>query len=130
MADPTPAPVPVTGVTAVPPQPASTVTESGNVAVAAKDHAHPDVIAEPGAAAPPKVLPLGGDVHPEHQAQALEDAPDHLVEAQIEKTREAVREHHGLPEEGSVVPGFEDSKLWAMRRRFDAVSSRVVSIEP
>ena len=132
----TPGLPPVAGTVATPvPHPESaTTTDAGNVAVAAKDHQHPaanDVVNETGIGAgandgaeTAKVLPLGGDVHPDHQAEALKDAPDHLVEAQIEKTREAAREHHGLPEQGSVVPGFEDSKLWALRRAFDAVSTQ------
>lgn len=145
MTDAIPGEPPVAGVvktSAVEPA-SSTMTDSGNVAVAARDHAHAqqnDVVTEPQAttttttattttttASIPNILPLGGDVHPDHQAEVLKDAPDHLVEAQIEKTAEAAREHHGLPEQGTIIPGFEDSKLWAMRRRFDAVSDVRIS---
>ncbi|GAA6041850.1 hypothetical protein JCM8097_004506 [Rhodosporidiobolus ruineniae] len=65
------------------------------------------------------VLPLGHDVHPVHQAAALEDAPDHLVNAQIEKQKADKREIMGEEPGGTIVPGLEDDKLWAMIRRFD-----------
>ncbi|GAA5861821.1 hypothetical protein JCM8547_008565 [Rhodosporidiobolus lusitaniae] len=65
------------------------------------------------------VLPLGHDVHPVHQAAALQEAPDHLVNAQIEKHKADKREVLGLEPQGTIVPGLEDDKLWAMIRRFD-----------
>ncbi|BGP14892.1 hypothetical protein JCM10213_003753 [Rhodosporidiobolus nylandii] len=65
------------------------------------------------------VLPLGHDVHPVHQAAALEDAPDHLVNAQVEKHKADKREIMGEEPGGTIVPGLEDDKLWAMIRRFD-----------
>ena len=68
------------------------------------------------------VLPLGSDVHPVSQAAALEDAPDHLVNAQIEKQKADKRELEGKEPQGTIVPGFEDDRLWAMIRRFDVVS--------
>jgi len=73
------------------------------------------------------VLPLGSDIHPVHQAAALSDAPDHLVNAQIEKQKADKRELHGLEPKGTIVPGMEDDKLWAMIRRFDVVSFPSVS---
>lgn len=69
------------------------------------------------------VLPLGSDVHPVHQAAALADAPDHLVNAQVEKHKADRREVFGEEPQGTIVPGLEDDKLWAMIRRFDVVSS-------
>ncbi|GAA5893935.1 hypothetical protein JCM8208_001283 [Rhodotorula glutinis] len=65
------------------------------------------------------VLPLGSDVHPVHQAAALEHAPDHVVNAQVEKHKADKRELYGLEPQGTIVPGLEDDKLWAMLRRFD-----------
>ncbi|GAA5906885.1 hypothetical protein JCM6882_006856 [Rhodosporidiobolus microsporus] len=65
------------------------------------------------------VLPLGHDVHPVHQAAALQDAPDHLVNAQVEKQKADKREVRGEEPKGTIVPGLEDDKLWAMIRRFD-----------
>ncbi|GAA5950814.1 hypothetical protein JCM21900_002026 [Sporobolomyces salmonicolor] len=65
------------------------------------------------------VLPLGSDVHPVHQAAALDEAPDHLVNAQIEKHKADMRQVKGEEPEGTIVPGLEDDKLWAMIRRFD-----------
>ncbi|GAA5988760.1 hypothetical protein JCM11641_006530 [Rhodosporidiobolus odoratus] len=65
------------------------------------------------------VLPLGHDVHPVHQAAALQDAPDHLVNAQVEKHKADKREIYGEEPQGTIVPGLEDDKLWAMIRRFD-----------
>ena len=67
------------------------------------------------------VLPLGSDVHPVHQAAALEHAPDHVVNAQVEKHKADKRELYGLEPQGTIVPGLEDDKLWAMLRRFDNV---------
>lgn len=68
------------------------------------------------------VLPLGSDIHPVHQAAALGDAPDHLVNAQVEKQKADKRELLGKEPKGTIVPGMEDDKLWAMIRRFDVVS--------
>lgn len=69
-----------------------------------------------------KPLPLGADVHPTHQAAAVhsEEAPD-LARAQVRKVEGAERELRGEGEKGTVVPGVEDDRLWAMRRRFDQV---------
>lgn len=72
------------------------------------------------------VLPVGDGVHPVHQAEAVQDAPDQLVDAQVEKVKGAEREAKGHEEQGTVVPGMEDDKLWAMRRRFDAVRKRAL----
>ncbi|GAA5986387.1 hypothetical protein JCM10908_003732 [Rhodotorula pacifica] len=66
------------------------------------------------------VLPLGQQVHPVHQAAALQDAPDSLVNAQIEKQKADKRELYGEAPKGTIVPGLEDDKLWTMLRRFDA----------
>lgn len=68
------------------------------------------------------VLPLGQQVHPVHQAAALQDAPDSLVNAQVEKHKADKRELYGEAPKGTIVPGMEDDKLWTMLRRFDAVS--------
>ncbi|GAA5864200.1 hypothetical protein JCM1840_006699 [Sporobolomyces johnsonii] len=65
------------------------------------------------------VLPLGSDVHPVHQAAALDEAPDHLVNAQVEKQKADMRQVKGEEPEGTIVPGLEDDKLWALIRRFD-----------
>ncbi|GAA5820815.1 hypothetical protein JCM3770_000351 [Rhodotorula araucariae] len=73
------------------------------------------------------VLPLGSDVHPVHQAAALDDAPDHLVNAQIEKQKADKRALYGLEPQGTIVPGLEDDKLWAMLRRFDAQISHTLT---
>ncbi|GAA6005101.1 hypothetical protein JCM10207_008509 [Rhodosporidiobolus poonsookiae] len=73
------------------------------------------------------VLPLGHDVHPVHQAAALEDAPDHLVNAQVEKQKADKREIHGEEPGGTIVPGLEDDKLWAMIRRFDVQISHTLT---
>ena len=67
------------------------------------------------------VLPLGQQVHPVHQAAALQDAPDSLVNAQVEKQKADKRELYGEAPKGTIVPGMEDDKLWTMLRRFDAV---------
>lgn len=67
------------------------------------------------------VLPLGEQVHPVHQAAALQDAPDALVNAQVEKHKADMRAVRGEEPQGTVVPGMEDDKLWTMVRRFDAV---------
>lgn len=67
------------------------------------------------------VIPLGSDVHPVHQAAALNEAPDHLVNAQVEKHKADKRELYGEEPQGTIVPGLEDDKLWAMLRRFDVV---------
>ncbi|GAA5955708.1 hypothetical protein JCM8115_006830 [Rhodotorula mucilaginosa] len=66
------------------------------------------------------VLPLGQQVHPVHQAAALQDAPDSLVNAQVEKQKADKRELYGEAPKGTIVPGMEDDKLWTMLRRFDA----------
>lgn len=73
------------------------------------------------------VLPLGQQVHPVHQAAALQDAPDSLVNAQIEKHKADKRQLYGEEPQGTVVPGLEDDKLWTMLRRFDAVRLRFPS---
>ncbi|GAA5962521.1 hypothetical protein JCM3765_003716 [Sporobolomyces pararoseus] len=73
------------------------------------------------------VLPLGSDIHPVHQAAALSDAPDHLVNAQVEKQKADKRELHGEEPKGTIVPGMEDDKLWAMIRRFDVQIGHVLS---
>lgn len=118
----TPGLPPVAGMAPVEPvavvEPAHTTTASENTAVAAKDH---DLSNDVDAS---HVLPVGNDVHPDHQAAALQDAPDHLVDAQVEKVKEAERELSGHEEQGTVVPGIENSKLWYLRRRFDTVSRR------
>jgi len=74
-----------------------------------------------------EVLPVGEGVHPVHQAEAIQDAPEQLVEAQVEKVREAEREDKGQGEEGTIVPGISDSTMWAMRRRFDQQVVHVLS---
>lgn len=74
------------------------------------------------------VLPLGQQVHPVHQAAALQDAPDSLVNAQVEKQKADKRALYGEAPKGTIVPGMEDDKLWTMLRRFDAVS--LVPSEP
>ncbi|BGP23695.1 hypothetical protein Rt10032_c05g2579 [Rhodotorula toruloides] len=73
------------------------------------------------------VLPLGSDVHPVHQAAALAEAPDHLVNAQVEKHKADRREVFGEEPEGTIVPGLEDDKLWAMIRRFDVQISHTLT---
>ncbi|GAA6004837.1 hypothetical protein JCM11491_002250 [Sporobolomyces phaffii] len=73
------------------------------------------------------VLPLGSDIHPVHQAAALSDAPDHLVNAQVEKQKADRRELEGKEPKGTIVPGMEDDKLWAMIRRFDVQIGHVLS---
>ncbi|BGP38891.1 hypothetical protein JCM10449v2_002829 [Rhodotorula kratochvilovae] len=73
------------------------------------------------------VLPLGADVHPVHQAAALDDAPDHLVNAQVEKHKADKRALYGQEPQGTIVPGLEDDKLWAMIRRFDVQISHTLT---
>ncbi|BGO90559.1 hypothetical protein NBRC10512_005278 [Rhodotorula toruloides] len=73
------------------------------------------------------VLPLGSDVHPVHQAAALAEAPDHLVNAQVEKHKADRREVFGEEPQGTIVPGLEDDKLWAMIRRFDVQISHTLT---
>ncbi|GAA5927527.1 uncharacterized protein JCM15063_005925 [Sporobolomyces koalae] len=73
------------------------------------------------------VLPLGSDIHPVHQAAAISDAPDHLVNAQVEKHKADKRELEGLEPKGTIVPGLEDDKLWAMIRRFDVQVGHVLT---
>ncbi|GAA6063507.1 hypothetical protein JCM10212_004769 [Sporobolomyces blumeae] len=73
------------------------------------------------------VLPLGADIHPVHQAAALSDAPDHLVDAQVEKHKADKREVEGKEPEGTIIPGMEDDKLWAMIRRFDVQIGHVLT---
>lgn len=69
------------------------------------------------------VLPVGHNVHPAEQAAAVHDAPPELVDAQVKKVQAAEREHRGLPEKGHLVPGIADDKLFALMRRFNAVSN-------
>ncbi|GAA5892908.1 uncharacterized protein JCM6883_007510 [Sporobolomyces salmoneus] len=73
------------------------------------------------------VLPLGHDIHPVHQAAALSEAPDHLVNAQVEKHKADKREVMGEEPKGTIVPGMEDDKLWAMIRRFDVQIAHVLT---
>lgn len=69
------------------------------------------------------VLPVGQDVHPAEQAAAVDKAPAQLVHAQVKKLQGAERELKGEPEQGHLVPGIEDDKLFAMMRRFNQVST-------
>lgn len=83
--------------------------------VVAAKHAHLDDQAH--------VLPLGADAHPEAQEKRLAEAPDHKVDAQIEKVKGDEREEQGEDAEGTIVDGLEDDKLWALIRRFNVVCS-------
>ncbi|GAA6001212.1 uncharacterized protein JCM10292_006959 [Rhodotorula paludigena] len=73
------------------------------------------------------VLPLGSDVHPVHQAAALQDAPDHLVNAQVEKQKADKRQLYGEEPKGTIIPGYEDDQLWTMIRRFDVQVSHTLT---
>ena len=109
-----PKPLPATPVVI----PASTAVEPQ---VRVDDDAAAPAVAPPAAQEQATTLPVGHGVNPTHQAEALDSAPDHLVEANVEKQKGAERELKGHAEQGTVVPGIEDDKLWAMRRRFDTV---------
>ena len=109
----------------LPPQPQATPHPSN-----ARDTAHADKPAvaatETGAlkatGGDAHILPVGQDVHPAEQAAAVDAAPAHLVNAQVKKLQGAERELKGEPEQGHLVPGMEDDKLFAMMRRFNQVS--------
>ncbi|KAK4055784.1 hypothetical protein OIV83_000331 [Microbotryomycetes sp. JL201] len=113
-----------------------------NTAVAAADAAHPvaqaherqanaaaDASDDVNAGSQHKVLPLGRDVHPERQAEAVKTAPSDLVEAQVDKLEADERERRDLPEGSSrsLVPGMDNDKLWTLRRRFDTQVLHVLS---
>ena len=109
---PLPVAIPLTPATPVEPLVAR---RSEPTPVVAAKHAHLDDQAH--------VLPLGADAHPEAQEKRLAEAPDHKVDAQIEKVKGDEREEQGEDAEGTIVDGLEDDKLWALIRRFNVVCS-------
>lgn len=113
-----PKPLPVTPT----PVPADASTTSNLEQAHLADDAAAPAVAPPAVQEQATTLPVGHGVHPVHQAEALDNAPDHLVDANVEKQKGAERELKGHAEQGTVVPGIEDDKLWSMRRRFDNVS--------
>lgn len=119
---------PVLGAPSVPqdepkPLPATPAAAPASAVPEPKDDAAAPAVAPAAAHEPATTLPVGHGVHPVRQAEALDSAPDHLVDANVQKQKGAERELQGKPEQGTIVPGIEDDKLWYMRRRFDTVSS-------
>ena len=106
-------PAPVSMISEVPDSSLPTASDA-NPVVAAK-HSHLDIGAH--------VIPLGSDTHPEAQAERLAEAPQHKVDAIVEKVKGDEREELGEEPEGTIVDGLEDDKLWALVRRFNVVSA-------
>lgn len=61
------------------------------------------------------------DAVKETRAQGTQEEND-KVDREMEKHRGAIREVKGHQAQGTVVPGIEDDRLWAMFRRFNNVS--------
>lgn len=55
------------------------------------------------------------------QAQAIRDTPNDVLERQLERVKQAERAKRGLPPLPTKVIGMNDSIVWALQRRFDAV---------
>ncbi|KAM0788664.1 hypothetical protein ACM66B_002763 [Microbotryomycetes sp. NB124-2] len=107
-----------------------------STAVAAADASHPaaasanvDANDDVNQGSQHKVLPVGQDVHPQHQAQAVKTAPSDMIETQVDKLEADERERLDLPEGSSrsYVPGMDNDKLWTLRRRFDTQVLHVLS---
>ncbi|KAK4056525.1 hypothetical protein OIO90_002372 [Microbotryomycetes sp. JL221] len=76
-----------------------------------------------------KTLPVGQDVDPAHQREALQKASDDVVLTQVDKLEADERERLGKPEGSSrsYIPGMDNDKLWTLRRRFDTQVLHVLS---
>lgn len=79
----------------------------------------PDV---PSSQSAPTALPTNAATDPEEQKEAIKHENRAVIGREVEKTKAAEREIKGEPVEGTVVKGLEDDRLYAMLRRFDAVS--------
>ena len=76
----------------------------------------------PSSQSAPTALPTNAATHPEEQKEAIKHEHPAVIGREVEKTKAAEREIKGEPAEGTVVKGLEDDRLYAMLRRFDAVS--------
>ncbi|KAM0746009.1 hypothetical protein T439DRAFT_330201 [Meredithblackwellia eburnea MCA 4105] len=128
----TPAVTPLTG--AVPPVPSKEVTTTAETTAPILPAKHADASAPvatnpDGAQVGPDshVLPLGSATHPQEQADVIADAPDGLVDAQVEKVMADRRDELGHEPRGKVVDGLEDDVLWAMMRRFNTQINHTLS---
>ena len=93
----------------------------GQQATAPGAPASAPVASEPSFNAQTTALPTNPATHPKEAKAVARDTHPSVVAREVEKTKAERMEIKGEKQQGTVVAGLEDDRLWAMLRRFDVV---------